>query len=283
MNVKVLGDTGSGAYSVIASGIIWATDNGAQIINMSLGGWSSSQTLEDAVNYAWSMGVVVVAAAGNLGSTAPIYPAYYTACIAVAGTDASDAKASWSNHGNWVDVAAPGDMIYSTLLDGSYGYKSGTSMATPHVAGLAALVFTTVSDTNGDGKLNDEVRSRIEVACDDIGVLGIGSGRINAARAVGTVPMLAGSISGQVTGAGDGLPVAGVTVSDGIRTVLTNATGQYAINDVPVGNYQVVASKESYESSSSSVTVLAGSTTVANFSLNEIIVPGSITGSVTDA
>jgi len=184
MNVKVMGDNGGGTYSAIASGIIWAVDNGAEIINMSLGGSGYSSTLEDAVNYAWSKGVVVVAAAGNDGSTSPIYPAYYTNCIAVASTDCHDARSSWSNYGDWVDVAAPGDGIWATLKNSSYGYKSGTSMASPHVAGLAGLVFTTVSDTNSDGKLNDEVRSRIEATCDDIGVTGIGYGRINAAQAV---------------------------------------------------------------------------------------------------
>jgi len=172
MNVKVMGDTGSGAYSWIVSGIIWAVDNGAKVINMSLGGSSASSTLEDAINYAWSKGVVVVAAAGNYGNTAPLYPAYYTNCIAVAATDSLDRLAGWSNYGDWVDVAAPGVGIYATLKNNGYGYKSGTSMASPHVAGLAALVFTTLSDTNGDGKLNDEVRSRIEVNCDDIGVSG---------------------------------------------------------------------------------------------------------------
>jgi uncharacterized repeat protein (TIGR01451 family) len=184
MNVKVLRDNGSGYHSWIAAGITWAADNGAQVINMSLGGGSSSQLLEDAVNYAWSKGVVVVAAAGNNGNSYMVYPAGYANCIAVAATDAKDALASWSNYGDWVDLAAPGTGIYSTLNDDGYGYKSGTSMASPHVAGLAALVFTTVSDINGNGFLNDEVRARIESTCDDIGVEGIGSGRINAARAV---------------------------------------------------------------------------------------------------
>ena len=283
MNVKVLGDTGSGAYSWIASGIIWAADNGAEIINMSLGGSSASSTLEDAINYAWSKGVVVVAAAGNSGSTTPSYPAYYTNCIAVAATDANDAKASWSNYGDWVDVAAPGLNVYSTLKDNGYGYKSGTSMASPHVAGLAALVFTVVGDANGNGKLNDEVRSRIEGTCDDIGVAGIGRGRINAARAVGSVPVLPGGITGQVTDAKDGSAISGAQVSDGIRTALTDAAGMYTIDNVPPGSYQVVASKEGYETSSLTVNVFSGSTAVANFSLSEIIVPASITGSVTDA
>jgi thermitase len=283
MNVKVLGDSGSGYYSWIVWGIVWAVDNGAEVINMSLGGSSSSSALEEAINYAWSKGVVVVAAAGNSGSTSPSYPAYYTNCIAVAGTDSLDRLAAWSNYGDWVDVAAPGVNIYSTLKDDGYGYKSGTSMASPHVAGLAGLVFTTVSDANCDGNLNDEVRSRIEANCDDIGLSGIGYGRINAAQAVGSVPVLPGKIAGQVTDAKDGSAISGVEVSDGTRTALTDATGTYTIDDVPPGSYQVVASKEGYKTSSLTIDVLSGTTAVANFSLSQIIVPGSITGSVTDA
>ena len=283
MNVKVLSDSGSGAYSWIASGIIWAADNGAEVINMSLGGSSASSTLEEAVNYAWSKGVVVVAAAGNSGSTTPMYPAYYTNCIAVAATDGNDARASWSNYGDWVDVAAPGVSIYSTHKNGTYVYKSGTSMASPHVAGLAGLVLTTVSDANGDGKLNDEVRSRIETNCDDIGVSGIGYGRINAAQAVGSVPVTPGAITGQVTDAEDGSAISSAEVSDGVRTALTDATGSYTIDSVPPGTHQVVASKEDYQTSSLTVNVVSNTTAVADFCLSQIIAPGSITGSVTDA
>jgi thermitase len=283
MNVKVMGDSGTGTYSAIASGIIWAADNGADVINLSLGGSSGSSILEDAVNYAWGKGVVVVAAAGNGGSTAPMYPACYADCMAVAATDAIDGKASWSNYGDWVDVAAPGVIIYSTLKDNSYGYKSGTSMASPHVAGLAALVFATVHDANGDGKLNDEVRSRIEANCDDIGLYGVGHGRINAARAVGDVaPVPPGSISGKVTDAEDGTSIVGATVTDGTRTVLTDAAGQYGIDDVPPGTYQVIATKAGYEPVSLTVDVLSEAMVVADFSLNGIIVPGNITGMVTD-
>jgi len=284
MNVKVLGDGGAGTYSALVSGIIWAADNGAEVINLSLGGSAYSTTLENAVNYAWSKGVVVVAAAGNSGSSTPCYPAAHANCIAVAATDGWDDLASFSNYGGWVDVAAPGGAIYATLKDSGYGYKSGTSMASPHVAGLAALVFTTVSDTNGDGKLNDEVRSGIEATCDDIGVTGIGSGRINAAQAVGdSAPVLPGSISGQVIDAEDGSAISGAAVTDGTGTTTTDATGQYTIADVPAGYYEVAASKEGYQSSSMTVNVLSGSSAVANLSLTEAILPGSITGSVTDA
>jgi thermitase len=283
MNVKVLSDMGAGLYSWIASGIIWAADNGAEIINMSLGGPSSSSALEDAIDYAWNKGVVVVAAAGNNGDTTPMYPAYYTNCIAVAATNSNDGRASWSNYGDWVDVAAPGVSIYSTLKNNSYGYMSGTSMASPHVAGLAALVFTAVSDVNGNGKLNDEVRSRIEATCDDIGISGIGYGRINAAEAVGGGPVPPGAISGQVTDVEDSSAMSGAQVSDGIRTVLTDATGGYTIDNVSPGTYQVFASKEGYETSSLTLNVLSGTTAVADFSLTKTIVAGSITGSVTNA
>ncbi|MEN3011091.1 MAG: S8 family peptidase [Candidatus Bipolaricaulaceae bacterium] len=147
MNVKVLDDNGSGQYSWIANGIIWAADNGAHVINMSLGGPATSSTLEAAVRYAYSKGVVLVAAAGNENTSSPSYPAYYPECIAVAATDQNDVKASFSNYGAWVDIAAPGVSIYSTLPNHTnrtgvrnYGYLSGTSMAAPHVAGVAALI-----------------------------------------------------------------------------------------------------------------------------------------------
>jgi thermitase len=269
MDVKVLDDNGMGAYSWIVSGILWAADNGADIINMSLGGSFASSALEDAIDYAWDKGVVVVAAAGNNGDTAPMYPAYYINCIAVAATDANDARASWSNYGDWVDVAAPGVSIYSTLKDSSYGYMSGTSMASPYVAGLAALVFTTVSDANGDGRLNDEVRSRIETTCDDINVTGIGSGRINAYRAVHT-DTATGSTAGIVTDSATGIPIAGATVNDGVRMAMTDANGQYIITRVPEGTYTIAASAAGYTGSSQVVSDVAEQTITANFALQRL-------------
>jgi thermitase len=183
MDVKVLGDSGSGLYSDMISGITWAADNGANVINLSLGGTMASSALESAVNYAWSKGVVVAAAAGNKSSSAPFYPAYYANVMAVAATTDLDKLASFSDYGDWVDVAAPGISIYSTV-PGGYGYMSGTSMASPFVSGLAALLFAQTTDTNGNGLRNDEVRSRIQSTADNIGLTGIGSGRINAYRAV---------------------------------------------------------------------------------------------------
>lgn len=180
-SVKVLNDSGSGYYSWIINGIYWAADNGAEVINMSLGGTSRSSALEQAVNYAWSKGAVLTAAAGNNGSSSRLYPAYYAKNIAVAATDQNDNKASWSNYGSWVDVAAPGVSIVSTVLDNNYAYYSGTSMATPHAAGTAALIFAAFPDYT-----NQQVRNRLESTADNIAGTGVywTYGRINAAAAV---------------------------------------------------------------------------------------------------
>jgi thermitase len=272
-DVKVLGDNGKGYYSWIAEGIIWAADNGAQVINLSLGGSSASSTLEDAVNYAWSKGVIVVAAAGNNGNSTPFYPAYYSNSIAVAATDANDNLASWSNRGDWVDLAAPGVSIYSTLKDGGYGNKSGTSMATPHVSGLAALVFTVVSDSNGNGILNDEVLSRIEAGADDIGLSGIGRGRINAFKAVSASPSAPGSITGRVTDAASETPIAGATVSDGVVSVVTGSNGEYVIPNVPQGSYIVTASAQDYASVSQPVLVASEQISTVSFVLTSLAPP----------
>jgi len=177
MNGKVLGDNGSGYYSWVASGITWAADNGAKVINMSLGGPSGSSTLQLAVDYAWSRGVVLACAAGNSGTTSPSYPAYYTNCIAVGATTQSDSRASFSNYGTWVDVGAPGVSILSTVPGGGYQSWSGTSMASPHVAGLAALVWTRQAS-------NSAVRACIENNTDPVTGSPFARGRINARRAV---------------------------------------------------------------------------------------------------
>ena len=183
MNVKVADDIGRCQASVVAKGIVWAVDHGAQVINISLCP-ESSPDLEEAVNYAWSQGAVIVAAAGNFGGSTQVYPACYANCLAVAATDEDDSLALLSNHGDWVDVAAPGFNIYSELPQDEYGYKSGTSSAAAHVSGVAALVFTVAEDTNGNGITNDEVRQAIENSCSPVGADGVGKGRINALEAV---------------------------------------------------------------------------------------------------
>jgi thermitase len=194
---KVLNDDGSGSTSAIANGINWAVANGAKVINMSLGQRVSSRALEAAVNNAWNKGVVIVAAAGNAGTQAPMYPGAYPNVIAVAATDNNDAKASFSTYGKWVDVAAPGVNVYSTFpkhpfalgtqngREMGYDIISGTSMASPVVAGVAALVWSTPA-----GTANTAVRAKVESSA-DASVSGTGTywahGRVNACKAVAGV------------------------------------------------------------------------------------------------
>ncbi len=184
INVKVVDDRGRCRALVLAQGIVWAADNGASVLNISLELRESSVELQKAIEYAWRRGAIIVAAAGNDGGELPTYPAYYENSIAVSATGPDDTPAPLSNHGDWVDVAAPGLNLYSTLPGNSYGYKSGTSFAAAYVSGLAALLLDIAIDTNGNGRLNDEVRAAIEAGCLEIGVDGVGKGRIDAAKAI---------------------------------------------------------------------------------------------------
>jgi len=148
MPVKVLNASGGGTYADTASGVIWAADHGAQVINLSLGGTGPSAVLADAINYAHSQGVVVVAAAGNTGSNFVLYPARYPNVIAVAKTNSTN---NWdgSNYGPEIDLAAPGASIYSTVV-GGYDYKSGSSMSTGYVSGVAAILKGIAGNTSPD-------------------------------------------------------------------------------------------------------------------------------------
>jgi thermitase len=187
MNVKVANDKGECQAKAVASGIIWAVENRANVINISLEIREPSAGLEDAVNYAWSQGAVIIAAAGNDGSVLPVYPARYENSIAVAATRPDDTLAPLSNHGYWLDVAAPGSNIYSLLPGDRYEYKSGTSFAAAYVSGLAAQLYGIMTDRSGDGRINDEVREIIEAGCHEIGLSGVGKGRIDAASSLANI------------------------------------------------------------------------------------------------
>jgi thermitase len=187
LNVKV-GGTGGAPNSAVLAGVRWAADNGANVINLSLGSIGEcSAATQDAMDYAWARNVVIVVAAGNDGTSNPQSLASCQHVIAVASTDSSDTKSSFSNFGNFVHVAAPGGTdgsghgIASTAFDGTYVYMSGTSMSAPHVAGVAALVWATSFGTS-----NQSVVDRLFETADHIA--GTGSswlyGRINAFQAV---------------------------------------------------------------------------------------------------
>lgn len=209
MPVKVLDRNGVGTYADIADGIRWAADQGAQVINLSLGGPVPAASLEEALAYAVGKGVTIVAAAGNDGSKTLAYPAAYNAyVIAVGATRYDERLVSYSNRGSGLDVVAPGgDLAVDQNGDGyrdgvlqntfnpntqnpsSFGYWffQGTSMATPHVAGLAALVIA-----RGAATTPDAVRAAIQTTAKDLGTSGwdetYGWGLVDAAAAVAYTP-----------------------------------------------------------------------------------------------
>ena len=158
--LKVLNSTGGGSFSNVAAALVWAADHGAQIVNMSLGGSSYSQIMQDAVTYAAGNGVLMVAASGNAGMNFVLYPARFSEVMAVGATDVSNQYVSFSNYGAEIDVAAPGASILS-LWPGGYSTQSGTSMAAPYVSGLAAVLF-------GYGNSAATVRSQLETTALDI-------------------------------------------------------------------------------------------------------------------
>jgi thermitase len=165
INAKVVDDKGVCQPSALAEGIIWAVDHGAMVINISLELKVSSPAVKQAVDYAWNKGAIVIAAAGNDGNSVAVYPASYDNCLAVTAVQGNGTLAPLANYGDWVDAAAPGFKIYSTLPGNDYGYKYGTSFAAAYVSGLAAKLFSMVTDTNGNGRLNDEVCHTIEAGC----------------------------------------------------------------------------------------------------------------------
>ncbi len=206
-----------GNYSWLVSGITWATDQGAKVINMSVGFYEETQgavAFRDAVDYAWNNGVVVVASAGNNGSDRRQYPAVFEHVLSVASVDSNDTIASDSTRGDWVDVTAPGKDVLAPCSDNginsTYCTVSGTSYSSPLVAGIAALLFSAHPTWT-----NEMVRKQIEVTSDAI--TGTGTywqyGRVNAYEAV-TSPA----------------PTADLTVSS---LVLTDASGRVRTSFFP--------------------------------------------------
>lgn len=180
--VKVLNSAGSGYVSDIISGIQWSVANNMQVVNMSLSVPTHVQAFQDAVIAADNAGIVTVVAAGNSGdgnvaTNNVAYPAKYNSTIAISATDSLDRIATFSSDGTEVDIAAPGVNIYSTTRGGGYGYLSGTSMASPHVAGVVAAMLATpitvAADQNQDGLWGvNEVRQQLQSTSDDLGTIG---------------------------------------------------------------------------------------------------------------
>lgn len=180
---RVLNEAGSGSLDAVADGIRWGADHGARVINLSLGSYGGSSTLELAVNYAWDHNALVIGAAGNDNTRGVFLPGAYARAIAVGATDEYSQRASFSNYGSELDLAAPGSSILSTLPSNMYGFMSGTSMATPEVSGVAALILSNRPELS-----NSAVRAILEASAIDMGTSGrdeyFGYGLVNAWRAL---------------------------------------------------------------------------------------------------
>ncbi len=161
-------------------GVTWAANNGADVVNMSWGGFNYSQTAANVISAAAAKGVVLVAAAGNSNTSSTHYPSGYPNVISVAATDINDNKAGFSNYGSTIDVSAPGVSIRSTVISGGYQNWNGTSMASPMVAGLCGLVLS------ADPSLSPaQVENCIESTADPLNSsFALGAGRINALQAL---------------------------------------------------------------------------------------------------
>ncbi|HHW87686.1 MAG TPA: peptidase S8 [Chloroflexi bacterium] len=185
--VKVLDSGNKGTWGSVAAGIYYAVDQGARVINLSLGAAISSRTLEDAIAYAEAHDVLVVASAGNAASTTPYYPAAIPYVIAVGATNDNDEHWVLSNMGEHLDLTAPGYRIFSTYHDlqqnGGYAFMSGTSMASPFVTGLVGLLASFAPNLTGA-----EIYDLMTTTADDLGEPGkdavFGFGRINVYRAL---------------------------------------------------------------------------------------------------
>ena len=196
MPVKIMSANGTGDTSDLTSGIVWAADHGAHIINMSVGGFPYSTYVHDAIRYAWSKGIVLVGAAGNNGRFEPFYPASYPEVVSVSATQVEDEFSFWSSYHTDVDVSAPGSSVlttncevckpieHDTTGDHRYTYISGTSFAAPNVAGVVALIWA-----HNPTMTNAQVVGRLKSTTDDLGYPGFdsryGIGRVNAHRALG--------------------------------------------------------------------------------------------------
>ena len=295
---KAMSSAGTGTDADLSTAIHHACDAGASIISMSVGEPQYSQTLQDAVNYAWQRNCLVVAAAGNNNANEVFFPASANHAMGVAATTNNDSLASFSNFGVVVDVAAPGVGIWSTIptysvpltssfteTNGSYGTLDGTSMATPHVSALAGLIEMTTPNLSVAA-----VAQRIEQSADATDLSAPsggwgqnqGYGRINASRAIsGNLRSASvGGIVGQVVGA-SGVPISGATVNVTTQgTFITDSTGLFRYVNFAAGQTVVVSVTSASGNATVNAAIVAGADT--NVTVVVGVTTGTFTGMVSD-
>jgi hypothetical protein len=233
-------------------GVLWAVDNGADIISLSWGGIGYSQVEQEVIDYAFNKGVIVVAAAGNEDTSIESYPAAYRHVIAVASLDNDDKRSSFSNYGSWVDIAAPGRGILSTFPFNTYATLNGTSMATPLVSSALGFIWSCFPSLTPT-----QLESLLVYTADNLDALNptykglLGGGRVNMLKAVSCASKGLASANITVNGSTYICQGQSVTLSassevgntyqwfkDGVLTNITTAS--YTAGST--GNYQVIVS-----------------------------------------
>ncbi|MBI2940838.1 MAG: S8 family serine peptidase [Chloroflexi bacterium] len=250
--IKVLDASGSGSYYDIMDSIRYAADQGARVINLSLGGLFDVSYLRDAVNYARARGAVVVAAAGN-DPIQTYYPAAYPGVVAVSAVDSGDRIAAFSSRGSYIGIAAPGVTVASTAWRGSgesYVSRSGTSMAAPHVAGVVALVRGVRPALSGDEAVGVLKRAAYPLGDSSL----YGAGLLDAAAAVHEVTTLTASQSTVLLLAPGGVPSLPTTV------VLRGGSGSFSTSVQPNGGWLTVQPASSSFASDGAATLRLTST-----------------------
>jgi thermitase len=272
--VKALNAAGTGFYADIVAAVDYlSAEKRVPIISMSIGG-PQDDALDQALSDAYARGTLLIAAAGNDYDDTKSWPAYHRDVMSVASINAGGAVSDFSTCNSDVEIIAPGEDIWSTFPGNSYGVISGTSMATPHVSGVAAMLMSE------QGLSASQTRNALKssavgsISCRGFATVGL----VNLASALGgssgggggsTDPVGSGAIAGEVTSTGKNKgPISGATVDCGAGgSASTASDGTYAISSVPVGSYSCTASATGYKSKTSNVSVSDGQTTTANFSL----------------
>lgn len=267
---KGLDAAGVGFYADIVAGVHWLhTTGGAKIISMSIGG-PKDDALDKELSEAAAAGTLLIAAAGNDGDDTANYPAFHRDVVSVASIDASGKRSSFSNCNSDVEIAAPGTDVWSTFPGNGYGVISGTSMATPHVSGVAAMVMSEKGLTAAQTRSTLTSTAQGSGGCGNTGIVNLASalGGSGGGGSTSPQPTGEGTVAGTVTDQRTKKALAGATVDCGSGYAATTATdGRYTISGVPVGSYTCKASAAGYRSKSASVSVSDGVTTTANFGL----------------
>lgn len=277
LGVKVLGDDGSGTDADVAKGIVYAANQGARVINLSLGGPGQSRTLAAAVKYAQRRGALVVAAAGNSGDAGNevSYPAAYPGVVGVGATDQNDRRASFSNTGGYVDIVAPGVRILSLFPGQQAAFGTGTSQATPFVSGAAAVIKARYPSLTAY-----QISQRLLLGADDLLTRGrdnqTGYGRLNLYQSLARSGRVFGVVSNSRTGA----RLANVTVAlravgslSALRAVQTDPQGRYSISNVLAGTRTLIFSRSGYRTASRNFAMTAG----GNVRVNAALAPATTT------